>query len=310
MEPHVGPVGRAAPTGGPAAGRGCTARRRGARAPRTRRRAATTGRAARPPSAIVLGADGRGTRRAARRCASSAAAAARGWARGVGPSRSTRSRWFGSHDAASRSFMRCEPNCAELHRVHETRRRLRRPRLDGRRRRQPVEGVVELDGVEQRRVVARTSGAAGPGSGTRRRASPGTPSPSSRPARFRTPTSSRGSVTPMGQPGSLRLPGRAGDLAGRRVQPVPEVDARDREQQRRQLLLVVVAAASSHTSSGTGSARSLSRVTASVSASAARSASVKYGASRHAATANRRSSVSPRLLAGRGRACRRTRCSR
>jgi hypothetical protein len=44
-------------------------------------------------------------------------------------------------------------------------------------------------------------------------------------------------------------------------------------------------AASSHISSGTGSARSLNRVTASISASAARSASLKYGASRQAATA-------------------------
>src|SRR6266545_5225970 len=47
-------------------------------------------------------------------------------------------------------------------------------------------------------------------------------------------------------------------------------------------------AASCQISSGTGSARPLSRVMASVSARAARSASVKSGASRQAATAKRR----------------------
>ena len=52
-------------------------------------------------------------------------------------------------------------------------------------------------------------------------------------------------------------------------------------------------AASSHTSSGTGSGRSLRRVTDSASASAARSASLKYAVSRHAATAWSRSSLSP-----------------
>ena len=38
---------------------------------------------------------------------------------------------------------------AELHRVHEARRRLGGPALDRSRGRQPVEGVVDLDGVEQ-----------------------------------------------------------------------------------------------------------------------------------------------------------------
>jgi hypothetical protein len=61
----------------------------------------------------------------------------------------------------------------------------------------------------------------------------------------------------------------ARDLPGRDVEPVPDVDDRDRQDQRGQLLLVI-------------SSRSLSRVTASVKASAARSASVKYGASRQA----------------------------
>src|SRR3954454_9118575 len=42
---------------------------------------------------------------------------------------------------------------AELQRIDESRRRLRAPRVRGRRWRQSVEGVVELDGVEQRRVV-------------------------------------------------------------------------------------------------------------------------------------------------------------
>src|SRR3954447_19697613 len=42
---------------------------------------------------------------------------------------------------------------AELQRVDEPWRRLRAPRVRGRRWRQSVEGVVELDGVEQRRVV-------------------------------------------------------------------------------------------------------------------------------------------------------------
>ena len=55
-------------------------------------------------------------------------------------------------------------------------------------------------------------------------------------------------------------------------------------------------AAPSHISSGTGSGRSLSRVTDSASASAARSESVKNGASRQAPTANKRSSVSPDFL--------------
>ena len=135
-----------------------------------------------------------------RRCASSAAAAAPGSARGAGRGARTRSRWLGSHDAASRSFMRCEPNCAELHRVHEARRRLRRPLLDGRRRRQPVEGVVDLDGVEQRRRSARTTRAAAGRPGRRRRASPGTPSPSSRPAHARRRTRSRQPrLAPFGQ---------------------------------------------------------------------------------------------------------------
>ena len=57
------------------------------------------------------------------------------------------------------------------------------------------------------------------------------------------------------------------------------------------------AAASFQTSSGTASARSLSRVIASVSARAARSASVNYGDSRQAATVARRSSVSPAFFA-------------
>src|SRR3954454_9650888 len=42
---------------------------------------------------------------------------------------------------------------AELQRIDEPGRCLRAPRVRGRRWRQPVEGVVELDGVEQRRVV-------------------------------------------------------------------------------------------------------------------------------------------------------------
>src|SRR3954467_6078471 len=54
-------------------------------------------------------------------------------------------------------------------------------------------------------------------------------------------------------------------------------------------------AASAHTSSGTGSPGWGSSVAASVSASAARSASVKYGDSRHAATPKSRSSLSPAL---------------
>src|ERR1700730_1630480 len=55
-------------------------------------------------------------------------------------------------------------------------------------------------------------------------------------------------------------------------------------------------AASFHTSSGTGSGRSATRVEASARARGARSASVKYGVSRHADTVKRRSSVSPILL--------------
>ena len=55
-------------------------------------------------------------------------------------------------------------------------------------------------------------------------------------------------------------------------------------------------AASAKISSGTGSARSLSRVTASARAKAARSASVKKGVSRQAATAQIRSSLSPASL--------------
>src|SRR5207253_8399693 len=55
--------------------------------------------------------------------------------------------------------------------------------------------------------------------------------------------------------------------------------------------------ASPQTSSETGSARSLSRVSASVTAKAARSPSVKYGVSRQAATENSRSSLSPARLA-------------
>ena len=58
-------------------------------------------------------------------------------------------------------------------------------------------------------------------------------------------------------------------------------------------------AASSQTSSGTGSARSARRVAASVSASTARSASLKYGASRHAATKWMRSLLSPKCSSAR-----------
>ena len=68
-------------------------------------------------------------------------------------------------------------------------------------------------------------------------------------------------------------------------------------------------AASSHTSSGTGSARSARRVIDSAKAKAALSASVKRSVSRQAATAKSRSSLSPAFLALTIR-CRHRGCSR
>ena len=69
------------------------------------------------------------------------------------PRRSTRSRWLGSHEAASPSFMRCEPNAPSLTAKRNPACGRRRPALDRRRRWEPVEGRVELDGVEQLLVV-------------------------------------------------------------------------------------------------------------------------------------------------------------
>ena len=88
-------------------------------------------------------------------------------------------------------------------------------------------------------------------------------------------------------------------LLGGDVEAVPYVDQPDLDDQGRQRGLVVVPAGLVPDSSGTGSGRSLSRVTASVSASAARSASLKYGVSRQAATAKSRSSGSPACLSSR-----------
>ena len=61
-------------------------------------------------------------------------------------------------------------------------------------------------------------------------------------------------------------------------------------------LLALGLSACAHTSSGTGSPRSATRVTTSVSSRAARSASEKYGASRQAAIANSRWSLIPSFL--------------
>ena len=150
-------------TDGRSAGRGCTVPRRAARARRTRRRAATSDRAARPPTAGRAAPRSRNSSRrpALRRqrggsCTSVGPSARRRAAR-------ARSRWFGSHDAASRSFMRCEPNAPSFSAYTNPGGAWAGPLLDGRRRRQPVEGVVDLDGVEPPRSSRTTRAAAASG---------------------------------------------------------------------------------------------------------------------------------------------------
>ena len=76
-------------------------------------------------------------------------------------------------------------------------------------------------------------------------------------------------------PALCRVRPLARHLPGGDVEAIEDVDRGDSNDQGGKSPLVVVAVACSQISSGTGSARSLSRVTASVSASAARSASVK-----------------------------------
>ena len=83
------------------------------------------------------------------------------------------------------------------------------------------------------------------------------------------------------------------------VEPVPHVDRRDLQQQCCKRARLELVRRLLPDSSGTGSGRSASRVTDSVRARAARSASLNQGVSRHAATAKMRSSLSPAFLSSR-----------
>ena len=112
VEAHVGPVRRAAPR---VVGEQVVDAQRGAvavAAPRTRRRAATTGRGARRPSAAVgdcgataRNSSSRSTLRFQRGGSCTSVGSERG-RRAVGRGRGGSA----ASDAASRSFMRCEPN--------------------------------------------------------------------------------------------------------------------------------------------------------------------------------------------------------
>ena len=73
----------------------------------------------------------------------------------------------------------------------------------------------------------------------------------------------------------IHLPGRSRDLLGGRVEAIEEIGHADHQDQRGELLLVVVAGGLLPDLVGNRVRPSPSRVTASVSASAARSASVK-----------------------------------
>ena len=120
---------RCAPTGGRAAGRGCTARRRGGRARRRRRRRATSGHAPRRPTATSAPghARPRGRRRGDRRRRASVAAAGTGAARRLRPSGRNRSTCVASHDVGVLELLAMGAEAPDLDGVHGTREAPRSP---------------------------------------------------------------------------------------------------------------------------------------------------------------------------------------
>ena len=148
------------------------------RGPRTRRRAARSGRAARPPTAVAAA-----RRRGTRRVAPTSRRHRGGSCTSVGPERRSESsdavEVVGQPRRRIAQLHAVRAERAELHGVHEARRRLLGPALDRGRGGQPVEGGVELDGVEERRRSARTTAVRELARVHRCRASRGTPSRSS-----------------------------------------------------------------------------------------------------------------------------------
>ncbi len=70
----------------------------------------------------------------------------------VWPKSSSRATWFGNHEAASRSFMRCDPNAPSFNAYTKPSGAAAAHALTVVLRWQSVEGVVELDRVEHRGV--------------------------------------------------------------------------------------------------------------------------------------------------------------